>query len=82
LPVGTEAKLRLTIAGILMDICANVVSIDPVFGMGMSFVRTEQWDKLTQSAARRQRVRVAIAFKRIEKGTDAGMEAGEHHRNN
>ncbi len=50
LPTGSEAQLRLTIAGIFLDICANVVSSDPMFGMGMDFVvvPTEQWNKLPQ----------------------------------
>lgn len=73
LPVGTEAQLRLTIDGILLDICANVVSIDPMFGMGMNFACTGQWKKLTQSAASRRRVRVAIAFKKIKKVTDVEL---------
>lgn len=50
LPIGTETQLRLTIAGIFLDICANVVSSDPMFGMGMDFivVPTEQWNMLPQ----------------------------------
>jgi hypothetical protein len=50
LPTGAEAQLRLTIAGIFLDICANVVSSDLMFGMGMDFVAvpTEQWNKLPQ----------------------------------
>jgi hypothetical protein len=50
LPVGTETQLRLTIAGIFLDICANVVSSDPMFGMGIDFVAvpTEQWNMLPQ----------------------------------
>jgi len=48
LPTGAEAQLRLTIAGILLDIPANVVSSDPMFGMGMDFVVVpiEHWNKL------------------------------------
>ena len=50
LPIGTEAQIRLTIAGIFLDISANVVSSDPTFGMGMDFtvVPAEQWNKLPQ----------------------------------
>ncbi len=50
LPAGTEAQLRLSIAGIFLDICARVVSSDPMFGMGMGFLvaPTEQMDRLPQ----------------------------------
>jgi hypothetical protein len=50
LPTGTEAQLRLVIAGIFLDISASVVSSDPMFGMGMDFlvVPTELWNKLPQ----------------------------------
>jgi hypothetical protein len=50
LPTGTEAELRLTIAGVSLDISADVVSSDPMFGMGMEFVmvHAEQWNKLPQ----------------------------------
>jgi hypothetical protein len=50
LPTGAEAQLRLTIAGVLLEICANVVSSDPMYGMGMNFVvvPTEQWNMLPQ----------------------------------
>jgi len=50
LSTGTEAQIRLTIAGILLEIVGNVVSSDPMFGMGMDFVvvPTEQWNKLPQ----------------------------------
>ncbi len=49
LPTGDEAQLRLTIAGVFLEISANVVSSDPLFGMGMDFVvvPTEQWEKLS-----------------------------------
>jgi hypothetical protein len=48
LSVGAEVQLRLTIAGVFLDICANVVSSDPMYGMGMNFVVVpiEQWNKL------------------------------------
>ncbi len=50
LPTGAEAQLRLTIAGIFLDLCANVVSSDPMFGMGMDFVVVpiEEWNKLPE----------------------------------
>jgi len=38
LPTNAEAELRLTIAGVLLEIPANVASSDPMFGMGMDFV--------------------------------------------
>jgi hypothetical protein len=54
LPTGAEAQLRFTIAGISMDIGANVVSSDPMVGMGMDFVvvPTEQGNKLPQIIAK------------------------------
>jgi len=67
LPTGTEVQLGLTIDGVFVDICANVVFSDPMFGMGMKFVRTGQWNKLKQAAASRSRVGVAIAFKQVNK---------------
>lgn len=73
LAAGTEAHLRLMIAGSFLDIHANVVFSDPMFGMKMDFVRTEQWSKLTQTPASRLRVRVAIAFKSIEKVKDVNL---------
>jgi PilZ domain len=50
LPNGTEAQLRLTIADMLLDICAKVVSTTPVVGMGMEFtaVPDEQENKFAQ----------------------------------
>ena len=44
LSAGAEVELRFTIAGISLDIAANVVSSHPTFGMGMDFAApTEQW---------------------------------------
>jgi PilZ domain len=50
LPTDAEAKLRVTIAGIVLEIGACVVFSDPMYGMGMDFVAvpTEQWNKLPQ----------------------------------
>ena len=50
LAVGDAAQLRLSIAGILLDISGRVASATPVVGMGMDFVdvSTEQAEKLTQ----------------------------------
>jgi len=42
LPIGIEARLRLTIADILLDIGARAVSITPLVGMGMEFIAVPQ----------------------------------------
>lgn len=69
LPTGAKAQLRLTISGVSLEICAKVVSSHPMFGMEMDFVRTEQWNRLTQTSSGRLRVRVAAAFKKVEDAT-------------
>jgi hypothetical protein len=50
LPVGTEAQLRLTIAGNLLEIVGKVASATPVVGMGIDFVivTPEQENKLAR----------------------------------
>lgn len=50
LPVDSEAQVRLTIAGTSLEIYANVVSTDPLVGMGLAFVpeTREQWNQLGQ----------------------------------
>lgn len=70
LPTGTEVQLGIIINGVFLDLCANVVFSDPMFGMGVEFVRTEQWNKLKQAAASRPRVGGAIAFKKVNKVAD------------
>jgi hypothetical protein len=70
LPTGIEAQLRLTIAGVPLEIRADVTFSNPMFGMGVNFIRTEQWNELTRFAKGRPRVRVAIAFKMVEKAMD------------
>jgi len=65
LPAGAEAQLRFTIAGLSLDIAANVVYSRPTFGMGMDFVVApeEQW-KLSQIMARIAHVDLAPAVQR------------------
>jgi hypothetical protein len=50
LPIDAEAQLQLTIADILLDIDAKVMSNDLMIGMGMEFmaVSQEQESKLAQ----------------------------------
>jgi hypothetical protein len=50
LPSSTEAQLRLTIANVLLEICAKAVFATPLVGMGMEFkaVPQEQENKLSQ----------------------------------
>jgi hypothetical protein len=66
LPTFSQVQLRLIIAGIFFEIWANVVSSDPMFGMGMDFmmVPAEQWEKLPLI---------------IEKITDAGHSPAVQH---
>jgi Tfp pilus assembly protein PilZ len=49
LPIGTEVQLRLTMAGTVLEIGANVVWITPQVGMGMHFevMHPEEADKLS-----------------------------------
>lgn len=48
LPAYSHVQLRLTIAGIFLEIGASVVSSDPMFGMGMDFnvIPPDRWEKL------------------------------------
>jgi hypothetical protein len=52
LPAGAEVELRFTLAGVALDIAANVVSSHPMFGMGVDFAGpAEKW-KVSQIIAK------------------------------
>jgi hypothetical protein len=77
LPIGAEAQLRFTLAGIFLDIGAKVVSSSPMCGMGMDFmvVAPEQWNKLPQIMAKVADVDLAPAVQHNE----ASPEVAQPH---
>lgn len=74
LPVGTPAKLKLTIADLSLEIEACVASNDPCTGMGMEFlaVTPEQESVLTEVLARlKEDNSPVIPDRRLEEPTPA-----------
>ena len=79
LPAGTEAQLRFTIDGTPFDIGANVVTSDPMVGMGMDFVvaSTEQ-DKVPHIIAKIADVDLSPAVRKNEASHEETQVALEY----